>query len=677
MSLLQKAYETYQNLSHVKGVFDLRDGYRPLVPPYHLLKSIDIKVQVDINGNFVSACLLGKLAGNDKDFEGIIPVTDKSIATNNYLANPHPLSNKLFVLIGLDTKMNRTDEGYNNYMDLLEEWAKSRFSHQSIRAIFKYMESNRLYSDLISHLVIPEIPEDKKNSWYKKFGNAIVGWEVLGLPNNEKSCCFENQNLFNLFVDFITQKLQDEEQGLCYVTGEKTLLCKSHPMAVINLFGQAKLICASDQYEFGFRGRLFNKKEETYNVGDIVSLKAHNVISWIFNNHGKIILSHGSSDKTFSGRSIFGNLCFLCWNTHGKEIPMEHFDSKNSEALMFDDIGISQTEIVDVAEINKIYGLKFKKALVGFKDEFNVTDDIIMAVFTAMTPGRLSLVSYAELNALEYIQLLEDWYSTMAFFRLKFYDKKLVIKVFPPSIYDICLAMYGVEDNSGKLDIIDKSMKTISKVVGKTFETLNNCMIHKQPIPYYIVNRLAERASKLKLYSATSAVKGTPNPEFILSVACAVIKKYYNEVMKGEYLMTLQKDMNDRSYQFGRLLAVFDRAEQSMLKEKGRKRETNAMNMQSFYQQRPFYSMSLIHNMIKPYFKDMDPGLREWYKGQISEIMEKISAFPEKELDLPLKETYLLGYYLQRKDMYAKKNDDANASVNEANITVDVKSVED
>ena len=35
--------------------------------------------------------------------------------------------------------------------------------------------------------------------------------------------------------------------------------------------------------------------------------------------------------------------------------------------------------------------------------------------------------------------------------------------------------------------------------------------------------------------------------------------------------------------------------------------------------------------------------------------MEKIYAYPKDEWNAQLKETYLIGYYLQRKELYTKK----------------------
>ena len=47
-----------------------------------------------------------------------------------------------------------------------------------------------------------------------------------------------------------------------------------------------------------------------------------------------------------------------------------------------------------------------------------------------------------------------------------------------------------------------------------------------------------------------------------------------------------------------------------------------------------------------------------FYKKRIGQIMERISQFPEEQWNQPLRETYLMGYYLQRMALYAPKNND-------------------
>ena len=45
-----------------------------------------------------------------------------------------------------------------------------------------------------------------------------------------------------------------------------------------------------------------------------------------------------------------------------------------------------------------------------------------------------------------------------------------------------------------------------------------------------------------------------------------------------------------------------------------------------------------------------------FYKKLIGEIMEQIGHFPEAQWNQPLRETYLIGYYLQRNALYTSKH---------------------
>ena len=53
----------------------------------------------------------------------------------------------------------------------------------------------------------------------------------------------------------------------------------------------------------------------------------------------------------------------------------------------------------------------------------------------------------------------------------------------------------------------------------------------------------------------------------------------------------------------------------------------------------------------------LSQGIRIFYDRLIGEIYEKISAFPENQWNAPLKETYIIGYYLQKNALYTKNND--------------------
>ena len=120
--------------------------------------------------------------------------------------------------------------------------------------------------------------------------------------------------------------------------------------------------------------------------------------------------------------------------------------------------------------------------------------------------------------------------------------------------------------------------------------------------------------------------------------------------------MALEPERKDRSYQFGRLLAIMEKVERDTYGT-GESREPNAIRLQSVFCQRPMdTAYNLEKQLERAYFPRLNPGSRIWYKNLMSGIMEIISDFPGEE-NKPLDSTYLLGYYLQRSALYAKKND--------------------
>lgn len=130
--------------------------------------------------------------------------------------------------------------------------------------------------------------------------------------------------------------------------------------------------------------------------------------------------------------------------------------------------------------------------------------------------------------------------------------------------------------------------------------------------------------------------------------------------------MELDPNKHDRSYQFGRLLAVLEKVERDTYgSDEGR--EPNAIRQQSVFCQRPMYAAANIEKQLeRAYFPRLRPGTRAFYKNTIGQIMEEIHKFPDGQWNQPLADTYLMGYYLQRGALYqSKKHHDAEGGEHE------------
>ena len=114
----------------------------------------------------------------------------------------------------------------------------------------------------------------------------------------------------------------------------------------------------------------------------------------------------------------------------------------------------------------------------------------------------------------------------------------------------------------------------------------------------------------------------------------------------------------DRSFQFGCLLAILEKVERDTY-DKEEQREPNAIRLMSMYCRRPMATFDTIHKQLdSAYFPRLNPPLRANYRNRIGEIMATIHNIPpERDWNAPLKETYLMGYYLQRKALYTKRTD--------------------
>lgn len=121
--------------------------------------------------------------------------------------------------------------------------------------------------------------------------------------------------------------------------------------------------------------------------------------------------------------------------------------------------------------------------------------------------------------------------------------------------------------------------------------------------------------------------------------------------------MALEPEKRDRSYQFGRLLAVMEKAERDTYGI-GESREPNAIRMQTMFCRRPMEAAANLNMQLeRAYFSRLHPGSRIKYKSLMSQIMDIISEFPQEDWNKSLDDSYLMGYYLQRSALYSKKTD--------------------
>lgn len=619
MNTLFKTYEANVQMAGrpVEGV--------PLSLVAHMTANAQIEILIDEDGRFCGACKIQK-----EDGKTIIPVTEASASRSSGVA-PHALCDTLSYIAGdfgqylSDAKAaDKAFEKFDKYIAGLKDWAESPFSHPKVQAVYAYASKKQMTQDLIAAGILEAAAGkllDKKISG-AAYEKALVRFRVTDcLPD----AVWQDESLLNCYTRYYVST-QAGEKDICYLTGRTDTISGNHPKGIVAANYGAKLISANDTANFTFRGRFLTSGQASA-VSYEATQKAHSALTWLAARQG---VTAGTQDKR----------TYICWNPNGKKVV----DLEDPLGLEDDDEPRAYTE--------EAYKKRVVKALEGYRNQLDDNDDIVIIGLDAATTGRLSVTYYNELKASDFYDRLTDWGQTCCWHFTKFtVEKKPYTTLFTPLIKQIVLCAFGTE-NGKFLEVNDKVMKEQS-------QRILHCMLDRQPLPRDIVHALARRASMPQAYSYS-------NHERILSTACALIAKYYNDRPKGVSIyMALDYENTDRSYLFGRLLAVLEKAERSAFTN-GETREPNAIRLQSAYVNHPMSTWQTLEIALNPYFQRLNPGSRKYYKDIISEITQKIAVSNTDMLNRPLEEMYLIGYYLQRAAFNQYKNKDENSKEEQA-----------
>ncbi|MCF2616485.1 type I-C CRISPR-associated protein Cas8c/Csd1 [Oscillibacter valericigenes] len=522
----------------------------------------------------------------------VIPVTEESGGRTSAPC-AHPLCEQLGYLADYDEKKHAL------YVDQLADWADSPYGHPKLRPILAYVRGGTILTDLagsdVIHLDETGRPKDEK---------ALVRWRVIGLDAEENAACWTDQSLFRAFIGYYRAKTEQQAQALCMIGGNLARPASQHPKGIIPLCGgNAKLISSNDSSGFTYRGR-FSEDWQGATVSYEASQKAHNALRWLAAEQG--------------AQAVYGGRAFLCWNPQGKKV-----------CGVTGPFRINTEPVTEPTE----YQEDLKKVLLGYKAALPESAGVVIAAFDAATTGRLSLTYYNELLGSDFLERLYDWDASCCWPNRRG-------EIWSPSLLQIVNCAFGTQQ--GQL------LKTDDRVLKQQMQRLVSCRVDRARLPADIKQALVQRASRPLAYE--KAVR-----EKILFTACAVLKKYDFDRNREEWNMELDPSKHDRSYQFGRLLAVLEKVERDTYgSDEGR--EPNAIRQQSVFCQRPMYAAANIEKQLeRAYFPRLRPGTRAFYKNLISQIMEEIHKFPDSQWNQPLADTYLMGYYLQRGALYAPK----------------------
>ncbi len=595
MGLLQKAVETYD--CHADLIGKIIEGHEVLAPVSHIVTKADLEITIDKDGRFIEA-----RAAEKSEPKIAIPATEAS-AGRTSSPSAHPLCEQLGYLNPQNT------EKYGLYCKQLTEWANSDYSHPKLFSVLRYIENGSILQDLENASLIKTVfdePPEKQEKAKEKQEKLLIRWRVLGC--GEPAACWEDLSLMNSFISWYNSTRETNDTALCMITGNNELPAEQHAKGIIPINGNAKLISSNDTAGFTYRGR-FKESAQSATIGYDASQKAHNALRWLVAEQGYQV--------------VFGGRTFLCWNPQGIKVP-----GVAAPFARFETAKIHPSDYQD----------ELKRTLLGYQQELPSMSGVVIAAFDAATTGRLAITYYNELQGSDFLNRLYEWDLHCCWINGSF-------GIQSPSLLQIANYAYGTQ-RTGKGGA---HMETDDRILKQQMQRLISCRIDQAKMPADIEENLANRASAPVSFEPSLWQK-------ILFTACAVLNKYIYDY-KGEDAMSWELDKKDRSFQFGRLLAVMDRAEKDFYNKTGEDRQTNALKAMSAYRQHPWHVYEQINRqLVTAYLSRIEPWQRKRYDILTGEIISILREFPENELNSRLQDTYLLGYNLQRNDFFKSKS---------------------
>jgi len=620
MSWLSELNTVYDRIMTNKNI-----GNRPL-PLYHITNNAPLEITLNGEGKFLSAKLLGKAEREDWQ-KTCMPCTEESAARTG---NPdaYPFCDKLEYVAGdytKDMEDKKLEEKHLNYLSLLEKWVQSGHSNKKIKSVYEYVKKGTLIKDILSHKAIPEMDTLEKIKSDKC--NVFIRWNVE--IQGEESRTWLDPDIQRLWIEFYEKDCTNIE-GFCYVSGKDAVkIRKLHPQKIRTSGDGAKLISSNDKINYTFRGRFLNANEACQ-ISKEISEKAHSALRWLIERQGTIV----------------GNgLTVVAWCS-ASDSDVQPQLLKSSQDLGSDEDDEQEKYSASEESANII-----KHRLLGYYGKIKENDKILIMALNAATPGRMSISLYREFNKSDFFEAQEHWHGHLAWFYTywKKGEKPPHHTVSAPSPEEISRTAYG-----GRVSDSAKAM---------TVQRLLSCIVDKTPIPTDIEQLCFSRASRLNTLDSSEREK-------TLETACAVIRYNLYTRDKEDYTVGLDENQEDRDYLYGRLLAVADKLESTVLEDREENRESNAKRYMQRFAKYPCSTWKLLYtDKLQPYLKYLKqthPKLYVWYEGIIQNISDKF-AFDDFSSDKALSGKFLLGYHCQQKDFWRKREKDQSTNENTTN----------
>ncbi|AFN35329.1 type I-C CRISPR-associated protein Cas8c/Csd1 [Taylorella equigenitalis] len=618
MSWISSLVEAYDFIDQdIKSNINESKKIEPLTPILHNKQKVDLIVTIDIDGNFKS---VESISSESKNNSYLIPVTPQSDSRTSG-TEPHPLADNLGYVAGdlkdyfsTPKEVNKFEEKNSKYLELIGQWSKTE-SYKVLQAINKYVNKKSLIKDLLNNNVLAISEEQKLIYSLTEKGDVdklFVVWSVIDSAGNSYQS-WSDENLISSWIDFCSTKLDNK---FCFYYGENKTYSTSYSCKISNAGDREKIISSNDSKGFTYRGRAI-EAHEAATISVEASYKLHAMLRW---------LKERGQSFTYDNIEIISwanlNLKPIVLPTLEIEEPSNPFDDEetNSEPDWTSSYGFQASK-------------KLKEKLAGFSNNLSDSDKISIIIFKSASPGRRSILYFREMLKDDYLRNINKWIEDLSWT----FSIKGEAYEFSPSPWIIVNELYGNESTTLKTSILSN---------------LIPIQINNLQIPWDLVSKAFHNACNPLKYDNFKRRKN-------ISLACSIYKGYSIRNLNKEVEMSLNLTNKSRDYLYGRLLAVAQAVEDSVIKdiEPGSKRDTSAERYFQRFSTRPYTTWKVIYDSLKIYSKRYRFGNPDIIIGEIMELFDEESYKNDKALS----PEFLLGYHCQLNEIYKRKGSDTHS----------------
>ena len=616
---LLKAYEKAEEI----GLVDQQNGDNPvLLPLYHTsLKSNGkniISVKLEQDGSLYKAEIM------DAENQTIIfPVTSNSVARSGSNPAPHPLVDKFSYYVP-----ELSQSQYDDFHKQLASWITYCEEGEVKDFLMKIQQfilqtdflSNILYSLYGEHyqregLKITYSDSDGKNKTVD-LSAYFLEFSIVQFHGFKDESVTSYEALHQSFISFITAN--QDNLGTCNISGRMEQITNKHR----GLMGNAKIISVSNKGE-AYKGR-FKEREDVFSVGYETSEKIHLMIKYLLENKN-------SSTWLESSQYLINWFSDDLANESQLDIVKPAFND------LFEDDEDEKDSLVFIKpnEENKKIGSSFFKGRKLFGNDATY----YVAILNKTSNGRIALKYFRQVQVSQLLKNMETWQENYSW---EAKTKSGKYKLRTPTFNDIINVAYGV-DRERYLELDNDSFKS------EQYQQLVTALIDGRTIPNTIVKKLEDNIKQRQKYSK--------NWYQVQQVSLAILHKQYGR----EFTPMLDHQETDRSYLFGRLLAIYElfEAQRYALDGSSQERITNAERYWNAYTGQPAKMMNNLENKIKPYeqvLKLNRTGIWHKLEKERKEIIQLLTPlYANKEFTQPLDYKFIFGYYAEKQFYYTKQ----------------------